>query len=266
MKLLYIKISACASLDPSAGHPAYFLCKRHVNSGSATFGQLVPGIRLGRLARPLAWLLEARKLVLARLPQLLEDGAHLGQLALQLGAGVVIGAPVEFLVDLALELRRLVGGVVAERLGDELDVERGLHERLERVARAAPKGVEEQHARLLEQEGEHLRSERRRRGGELGVDEDEDEQGLVDVRLGGRRARARRRGPVRLRQAGLRHVSQLLDGLLRVRLEEACVNLPEHVADRFRLVRQLDRKGVFKLRVEAGNHLRPESLEVAQSQ
>ena len=88
-------------------------------------------------------LAEAGKLALARLAQALEHGAHLGQLGLQAGAGVVVGAPVQLLVDGALQLRRAVRRVVAQRLRDELDVERRLHERLEVVAGARPEGLEQ---------------------------------------------------------------------------------------------------------------------------
>lgn len=84
--------------------------------------------RSSPLTPPPPLLLKTPKLPLRPLAQLLQNRTHSRQLALQLRAGLIIRALVEREVDLALRLARFVGGVVVERLGEELDVERRLHE------------------------------------------------------------------------------------------------------------------------------------------
>lgn len=209
------------------------------------------------MARPLG-LPEAGELVLAGVAQALEHVAHLAQLALQAGAGLVVGARVELLVDLALQLRGALRGVVAEGLGHKLDVERRLHEGLEGVARAPPEGLEELDRRLLQEEGQHLKGEGGRRGRDLRVDEDQAEEGLVDVRLGRLGALAMARGPVGSRDAGLDDVAKAFDRLLGVGLEEPLVDLAENFTDLLGLLHQLDKEGVFKLQVETRHDLRAE--------
>ena len=95
------------------------------------------------------------------------------------------------------------------------------------------------------------------------MDEDESEEGFVDVGFCGGWAGVWLGGPVGKGEAGGDDAVEFLDGLLGVGLEEAGVDLAEDVADGFGFVRELDGEGVFELGVEAGDDLGTESLEVA---
>jgi hypothetical protein len=127
-------------------------------------------VRARRALRPRPRLPKTGKFAAAPLPQALEHGAHLRQLGLQEHAVLSIGAVVQLLVDQALHLGGLGRGVLAEGLRDKLDVQRGLHERRERIALALLEGLEEFPRRLLEEVREHLVGEHGCRGGYLRVD------------------------------------------------------------------------------------------------
>lgn len=99
-------------------------------------------IRLGSTLSRSLGLLEARKFILTRLPQFLQHASHLGQFILKPRPRVIICAPIQLLVYLTLQLRRPIGGIVAECLRDKLHVESSLHEGLERVAWAPTKGIQ----------------------------------------------------------------------------------------------------------------------------
>lgn len=84
---------------------------------------------LGRwLGATAPWLLEASKFPLGSIPQSFQDNPHLSQLRLEFCAGFIRSTAIQFYIDLALYIRCLVGGVLRQGLGDELGVQRGLHQ------------------------------------------------------------------------------------------------------------------------------------------
>lgn len=85
------------------------------------------------------------------------------------------------MINLALHLAGPIRVILAQRLRHELDVERGLHERGERVALALFEGFEQLARDLLEEVGEDLRGQGRGGSCYLGVYEDEAEERFVDV-------------------------------------------------------------------------------------
>lgn len=134
--------------------------------------------------RPAPLLLEAQKLIPTPLPQPLQHHAHLLQLVLQLLTGVLGRLLVQLLIDVPLKLARPGRGVLAHRLGHELDVQGRLHEGRQRIPVRLPKRREEGLGHLLQQVREHLIGQRTAggRGGDLRVGVHEPEEGVVDVR------------------------------------------------------------------------------------
>lgn len=151
-----------------------FLLRLRLSADAATTGPITPTL-------PLA--LETSKLALGALPQPLQDPPHLREFALQPTPGLAIGPLIQHQVDLALDLRGLVGGVIRQRLGHEFDVEGRLHEGGEGVTCSAAEGAEECCRNLLEVVGQDLVCEGCRRGCDFRVHEDQGEQDVVDVGL-----------------------------------------------------------------------------------
>lgn len=83
---------------------------------------------LGSSSTSLASLLpEACEFALGSVPQPFEHDSHLSQFGLKLSAGLVRSAAVQLHVNLALNTRRLVSGVLRQRLRNELGIQSSLH-------------------------------------------------------------------------------------------------------------------------------------------
>ena len=209
--------------------------------------------------------LEARKLIPRPLPQPLQRGPHLRQLALQLQPRGIIRAAVQLHVDLALRLARRVGGVLAQRLGHELDVQGRLHQRRQGVARAGAEGFQQGGGELLEEVRQDGYGERLGGGGDFGVDGHEEEEGFVDVRphFGGARGGGDpgRGGDARADEGGERFTEGA-----RVGLEEAGVDLGEDVVDGCGLFGELNGEVGFELGDELGDDGGAEGFEVAEGE
>jgi hypothetical protein len=72
-----------------------------------------------------------------------------------------------------LNLTRLVCRVLAQTLGYELDIQRGLHERGKRVSLSLLERIKKLLGGVLKEVRKDLNCERRSCGGYLGVDKDE---------------------------------------------------------------------------------------------
>ena len=215
--------------------------------------------------RPRLHPLKARKLIPRPLPQPLQRGPHLRQLALQPQPRAIIRAAIELDVDLALGLARGVGGVLAQRLGDELDVEGRLHQRGQVVAGPRAEGLQQGGGQLLEEVRQHERGERGGGGGDFGVDGHEEEKRLGDVgphfgRAGGRGDPGR--GGDAVGDEGGEGVGEGAG----VGLKEAGVDLGEDVVDGLGFFGQGDGEVGFEVRDEPGDESGAEGFEVAEGE
>lgn len=129
---------------------------------------------------------KARKLDLCALPESLEDDSQITQFILQPHSSRVIRLLVQDLVNVRLDLGRLLRRVRGESLRHELDVERGLHE-LREGDGGQPVGLERLDERGrggFEEGAQNARGEGRRCGAGFCVDDDEVQQDGEDVGAG----------------------------------------------------------------------------------
>ena len=166
-------------------------------------------------------------------------------------------------VDIALQLARPGCGVLAHRLGDELDVQGRLHEGRQRIPLRLAERREEGLGHLLQKVREHLVGQRAPRGGggDLRVGVHEAEEGVVDVRadFGGPGGGGGGGGEARVDDGG-----EGGGGGGRVGEEEAVGDLGEGFADLGALVGEGDEEVGFELGDEGGDGFGLEESQVAE--
>lgn len=146
-----------------------------------------------------------------------------------------------------MHLARPVRGVLAQRLGHELDVERRLHERRERVALALLEGFEQLARDLLEKVREHLRGEVCGRGRDLGVHQDEAEERFVDVWAYCVGLVVYGWCPGGIGNSIADYALEDLDCWASVRLEEPGVDLSKDIPNGFGFFGEFDGEGILEL-------------------
>jgi hypothetical protein len=183
--------------------------------------------------------LEASKLALGPLSQLLENSPHLRQLALQPRPRIIISTLIQSQVNMTLNLTSAIGRVVVQSLRHEFNIQGSLHELWQRVSLALLKRGDERQTALLKQVGQDLVREAGGCGADFAVDEDEREEHVVDVglRVGGSAGSGR---PGFGGDAGGDGGLQGVDDGFDVGLEEAGVDLGEDVADGLAFVGEFD--------------------------
>lgn len=119
----------------------------------------------------------------------------------------------------------------------------------------------------LEEIGEDLRGEGGGGGGDLTVDEDQGEEGFIDIGIHLAWFAVATIGyPVWCCDAGMDDPLKRLGRRFGIGLEKAVVDCIQHVADFFGLVGQCHGESVLELADKARDDLRPQDLEIAEGQ
>lgn len=142
---------------------------------------------------------------------------------------------------MTLRLARTISGILVQRLRQELHVQRRLHQCLQAVPLA--RGAESRDqagAGLLKMVRQDLARERRGRAADLAVHENQGEEHVVDVGFRVRGAGVGTGLPGRRGDACVNEGVEVCNCGLDVRLEEACVDLGEDVANRLAFVGEFD--------------------------